>query len=210
MDFLIDSYTAGISNRLPTFIGYGDTPNVGTSAPVPAHQAGDRIVMFMRDTGDTPPAVPSGWTNVASASGSGIGRGLRIVTIVDAANTITEINATVANQVGFVVIRGGGGIGAASISAEAVMTAALLPTLTLQTPGQSLVLAGASANQVAVSYSAPSDMTYRGDNQSPTELGGGRWGIFLSTAYETTFTGRTAPNSTSAYTFAWAVELRAV
>lgn len=85
-----------------TFIGAASGT---TSATLPAHIAGDLILAFaFRDLSDTPPTLPSGWTNINSVGSNG--NSARLAYRVATASGTSSGTWTNANNVIFLVYRG--------------------------------------------------------------------------------------------------------
>lgn len=180
------------------------TPNVQQSfVDIPAHNANDMIVLFIRsNVNQSIPSIPTsqiGWNTLASEATT-FGYGWRVVNITDTANNISTITCSGNVMLAATVIRGAV-VGDVQVNTENIGTSAVLPTLSLS-GSTSRVLACVSLNQ-ATTLSVPADMTFLGEN--PT--GGANWSIWLSTSTETSFTGRTSTFGTAAAYSSWAVEL---
>ena len=124
----------------------------GASVTIPAHQAGDLLVIFAnRFDSTTIPTLPSGWTSAATETGtSRAGRvGYRVAT----GSGTTSGTWTGAQTTLVWVLRDHGGIGAAAVGA-----ATTLPALTL-TGSSSWVGALQSGSELLPAV--PSGMTSR-------------------------------------------------
>lgn len=196
----------------PVVIGYTEQDSGGAAdITVPAHLAGDMVLLFLRSSSTTPPAVPSGWEAVIDCGTVAYQGAWRIVSFIDAAGTLATISTSLATHMWGVVVRGAE-IGAVGTTAEALSGGsftpwtAALPTLSLDAPGSAIVLGGANTNQ-GDTLSAPSAMTELGSNGSPN-LGGGMWAVWDSDAAESSFTGRTTGAANGCYFSLWAIELK--
>jgi hypothetical protein len=215
-DVLVTTRTPDVPINIPTaspdVIGYFEQASMGaTTVTVPTHIAGDMVLLFLRSSSTTPPAVPSGWEAVIDCGTVALQNAWRIVSFIDAAGTLATISTSLATHMWGAVVRGAE-IGAVGVTAEALSGGsfspwtAALPTLALQAPGSAIVLGGANLNQ-GDTLSAPSAMTELGSNGSPN-LGGGMWAVWESNAAESSFTGRTTGAANGCYFSLWAIELK--
>lgn len=173
---------------------------------IPAHQAGDRIVLYLQ-SGIAMPTVPSGWTNVLSFTPE-FGYPFRVVTIVDTTNTINSITLVGVNYSASAVFRGDQGIGATVIGPNAPATnSRALPTLSLLSPS-SLVLAGVQTNNT--SLASINDITSPTGMFRVQAIAGPMWNLQLTSNLVSTFSDKTVTwvPGAGTYTTAWAIEIR--
>jgi hypothetical protein len=94
MDFLIDSYRLQAPTR-SYVAGWRAPSNVEAVWTVPAHEAGDLIIVYAQNSSGGTPSVPvllSGWSS-AFTSTSDFGASLRLQYRVDADNSISSFTA---------------------------------------------------------------------------------------------------------------------
>lgn len=191
-------------------IGSARSPSSATDVTVPSHAAGNLLVLMLKSSTGTAPSTPSGWTSHVSQDLT-IGAGWRVVSKVDADNSVTTISSSFASIIVVVVVKGGI-VGASGALGEALVTnggSQSLPNLTLDAPGECLVLVGVMSNQGGSVFSDLPGIYLLQDNTSPS-LGGGNHGVFATSATQSSFTGQavTVDTTFGAYVSAWAVELK--
>lgn len=181
--------------------------NDDTGVDVPAHEAGDMLVIIGRQKfapPSGPPSLQSGFTALHTASPD-FGFASTVQWAIDSSNTI----ATLANPSGYVwcvlVYRAVTGIGASAVrDLEDVGTVAEFPDLTLTaTDGTSTLLGIVIPNQ-QVTVSTPTGMTPV--VQHDGSFGGGSFDVFEQ-AGATEFAGRDCSWSGSAYWVTYSIEL---
>ena len=144
----------------------------GLALNIPSHQAGDLLVLFLRAaSGDTPPATPSGWTSHITSL-PGPHRGWRIVSKIDADNSISSINA--ADQMWMVICRNAA-VGAVQAGDFSTGVISILPDLLLQDPGSSVVLSGVVVTDSRV-LGNPVDQ----QSLLSADFAGGSWAVWQS------------------------------
>jgi hypothetical protein len=174
---------------------------------VPAHQAGDLIVVVARGTMvGAAPATPAGWTSALYSGIESVTPPLRIYYKVDTDNSIALLPrpGTTANLI-FLVYRNTSGIGLASMTAEALgPTQSSTPSLGTLTAG-SWVVGGADINQASV-ITKPAARELRAVRG--VGVGGGTGAIFDSNGVLTSYAGGDVSTwSTGAIQRAYAFEL---
>ena len=206
--FLIDPYRFAVGDAPVSRVAALGSAVTGSPFTLPAHAAGDLLLVFVRSGTTSLPTLPTGYTNIGTLVPT-VGNAFRLCWVIDDDNSRTTVAATNANQWGVLVYRGATGIGASQISdSGSGNETATIPALTLtDTSGESWVAAGASLNQ-ARTLSAASGLTALLNNASP-ELGGGRWAMWDTAAGVASFASRTSTwtGQGSAFWGSWAVEV---
>lgn len=181
--------------------------NSDTGIVVPAHEAGDLLVIIGRQvfgSPSAPPSLQSGFTALHSAAPD-FGFASTVQWAIDSSNSI----ATLANPSGYtwsvLVYRAVTGIGASDVrDLEDVGTVAEFPDLALMADdGTSTLLGVVIANQQRT-ISTPSGMTPV--QQHDGSFGGGSFDVFEQ-AGATEFAGRTCSWSGSAYWVTYSIEI---
>lgn len=164
-------------------------------ASVPAHEAGDMIIVIARAFGpsDAPPAVFSGFTSIVSTDPD-FGFAARSQWAIDTDNTINELTNSAPSTLHIIILRNAASIGASNTENPNTVSATLnMPALTLtETDGTSAVIAAGLTNQ-GNSLSVPTGMTEM-ENNNTNAFGGGAFSSFY-VLEATSFTGLTSTAS---------------
>ncbi len=175
---------------------------------VPAHAAGDLLVLFVRaGSTNTIPATTAGFTSVASATGS-FEPGWRISFLHDLENSVTSVPKVASTLVTLLIFRGAYAVGNTAVtSGVGPVTSINLPALSLQnTAGNSVALTGASYNQGVALLSAPSGLT----SLSVIAVGGSRFDVWrVDPSGGASFAGGTVAVDQGFYGSSWSIELLA-
>lgn len=184
----------------------GGTAGAGASIALPAHQAGDLILVFAyRDAVNTAPALPGGFTSLGATGGNS--NSSRIGYKIAASSAETSGTWTNATQIAVEIYRGVAAVGVgAVIGGGNNVNPVTYPALTLNdTSGRSWLVGFVghrSANDVST---APSGMTPRNSDGSGP----------MVAAHDTnggvsSWTAQTVTASTSAAYRTWVVEVIAL
>lgn len=179
---------------------------------IPAHEAGDLVVMIQRASATFPsydtPATQSGFTSLAAADDMTYAIRYRVQWKVDTDNSFTTISAGSASDLFTVIlIRGASGIGAVAMTkGDNLGPPATIPGLTLtDTSGASLVLAGVFTNQ---SYELTDPASHTRLEGTPI-VGGGMPVVWVYDGATSSYAGDSVPWTGAAYWTAFAVEVMA-
>jgi hypothetical protein len=139
--------------RPPAGITYIGSAAGGTTATIPAHQAGDIILGFgFRDGSTSPPTVPAGWTTLQT---NNVNTGGAVAFKVAAGSSETSGSWTSANTLLVMVYRGPSGVGASAMANGLGSVLGVdYPALTLAS-GSSWVVAFAGHRNVDTALETP-------------------------------------------------------
>lgn len=104
-----------------TFVG--SSQNAGTTISIPAHQAGDIILIAARRNNNTSATLPSGWENIQNGGANSVS--LRVGAVIAADDSTTSGTWTNANSLACVVYRPTSGT--AAIGASAMVNGSATP-----------------------------------------------------------------------------------
>jgi len=158
-----------------SFIGRNEAyQGVDGSLSVPAHQAGDLLVLIERAS--TTPTLRSGWTSIGTIAAQFSGQSVRLSYIIDTGNTINSLSfSSTPGGVSMVyVYRGAGAPRNANQVDAGVATTVSVPSVDLSSGGgNSWVFAYVVNNQsFTITYSG---ITKRRGYEDGPNIGGGGW-----------------------------------
>lgn len=167
------TFTTAASGAVSQITFVGATSASGATVAIPAHQAGDLLILFAYRDGtvcacSTAPSLPAGWTNISSGGGgtSPNFNSSRLAYLVDGSGSTSSVTSTNATEIIVHVYHGQNSstpIGDSSNGAG-TSTTVTYPALTMYRANSTSWVAGFAGNNsidTTIDTSVPSGMTRR-------------------------------------------------
>jgi hypothetical protein len=190
-------YVEAVADTEPAPVYFDALMANDTLVTVPAHAAGDMIIVIRRGgfSGDGPPALLPGFTNIITGTAT-FPYSARAQYITDTDNTVTSVSNSAGVTCQFLIISGGGSVGAAGhLNSESSASPIAFPDLALTVDDGSSSVVGVVLMNQQRTIANPAGMDLMLQNYTPTNFGGGEFSSWIMegatefAGVETTFSG---------------------